>query len=86
LKPNAWGFFDLHGNATEWCHDLLRPYPVEDGKADDVGWAWQPGNRVTRGGYYRTQAKNSRSAKREPIDPESKPSIVGFRIARTIPQ
>jgi serine/threonine protein kinase/formylglycine-generating enzyme required for sulfatase activity len=86
LKPNAWGFFDLHGNAIEWCHDPFGPYPVEGGKAEDVVWAWQAGDRVLRGGYYRTQARNSRSAKREPIDPESRRSIFGFRIARTIPR
>ena len=86
LKPNAWGFFDLHGNGVEWCQDVLRPYPVEDGKADDVGWAWEPGDRVTRGGSYRSLAKNSRSAKRELLDPERRLSIVGFRVARTIVQ
>ena len=25
-KPNAWGFYDMHGNAYEWCEDVSAEY------------------------------------------------------------
>lgn len=28
LKPNDLGFFDIYGNASEWCQDVLLPYPT----------------------------------------------------------
>jgi len=85
LKPNAWGFFDLHGNGFEWCHDPFGPYPVEAGRADDAAWTFGPeGPRVSRGGAYRSLAKDSRSAKRVALDGAQRLSIVGFRVARTV--
>ncbi|MHC4472788.1 MAG: formylglycine-generating enzyme family protein [Planctomycetota bacterium] len=27
-KPNAWGFFDMHGNATEWCKGDKKPSEI----------------------------------------------------------
>jgi len=48
-KPNAWGLYDMHGNAMEWCADWLDVYPV--GAVDPPGPA-SGSFRVRRGGTW----------------------------------
>ena len=48
--PNAWGFYDMHGNVAEWCRDWWQAHlsdAATDPKGPDSG-----SYRVVRGGSY----------------------------------
>ncbi len=66
-EANRWGFFDMHGNVTEWC-------------LDEVVWLHLP-QRVFRGGSWSVSAQYCRSANRNAAVPSIAGSVVGFRPA-----
>ncbi len=81
--PNAWGLYNVIGNAEEWCHDFVAPYT-----ADSVTDPWGPatGNdRICRGGNYQSSPAYHRLAYRLWYDDTL--HIIGatVRLARTLP-
>ena len=61
-KPNAWGLYDMLGNACEWTQDTYATYPV--GPVTDplaTGDKWP----VYRGGSFCSQLADCRSAARQ---------------------
>ena len=83
FKPNAFGLYDMHGNAWQWCADRLGSgyyaiSPVDDPGGPDVGV-----KRVTRGGSWFSRPTFTRSAVRTCSPPESQSDDGGFRVART---
>jgi serine/threonine-protein kinase PpkA len=79
LAPNAWGFYDMHGNVLEWCQDWTGTYPneaVTDPAGPDKGRY-----KVIRGGSWRLGAAASRSAARNRYKPTRRSSSLGFRLA-----
>jgi formylglycine-generating enzyme required for sulfatase activity len=86
LKPNDFGLFDMLGNAWEWCHDALAPYPP--GPAEDrerPGAVTTTQGRVLRGGGFFSEAPELRSAGRLGFAPQAPFGLAGFRVARTWP-
>jgi formylglycine-generating enzyme required for sulfatase activity len=78
-RPNAWGFYDLHGLVWEWTRDAYGPYlPYPDPRLDPVTTAGQ--GRVRRGGSWRCAPEFARAACRAASDPTAHTSDLGFRV------
>jgi formylglycine-generating enzyme required for sulfatase activity len=85
FAPNAWRLRGMHGNVWEWCqdswHDNYNGHPPTDGSA------WNGGDeslRVLRGGSWRNNPQNIRSATRNKLYREGRMLEIGFRVARTL--
>ena len=81
FEPNAWGFYDMHGNVAEWVWDRYGAY--DTGNAQDPTGPESGALRVNRGGGWNDFAKNLRSAYRASLTPTSSSPSVGFRVARS---
>jgi formylglycine-generating enzyme required for sulfatase activity len=78
-QPNAWGLYDMHGNAAEWTRSAYRPYPYrdDDGRNDPA----TGGRRVVRGGSFFDRPARCRSALRSDYPAWQRVFNVGFRVA-----
>jgi len=72
-QPNAWGFYDMHGNVREWCADRYRP---DAGSTDASSGA----HRIVRGGSWGYLADLCRSARREHAAPDKADEYIGLRV------
>ena len=86
FKPNAWGLYDMIGNALEWCADYYAPYPPGD-EVDPTGPAQgdEKLSRVLRGGSWFYTAPFCRAAYRAKNAPGARYFDFGFRVALDVP-
>jgi formylglycine-generating enzyme required for sulfatase activity len=84
FRPNAWGLYDMHGNASEWCEDGYVEYTL-DSVTDPTGPSTGSSSRAIRGGGWNSSARECTSFQRtwkaqgEPIIGAS-----GLRLMRMI--
>jgi parallel beta-helix repeat protein len=78
-SPNAWGFYDMHGNVREWVADWYGDYAV--GPLTDPSGVTNGSNRVIRGGAWWDNGIYLRSGARFNADLNYVNGGVGFRIA-----
>jgi hypothetical protein len=85
LKPNAFGMFDMNGNAYEWCHHFDRQYIDNESATVEDGTLGTPQELefVLRGGSCNQFAPECRSAWRL-WHPGHGGQYIGFRVARTL--
>lgn len=106
-KPNRWGLYDMLGNVGEWTYDQYAPDTYEQWKnrggaiSDPLLAPTELYPHAVRGGSFRDEAGNLRSAARgqsapswKELDPQSPKSnwwfpftpFVGLRIVRPAEQ
>jgi formylglycine-generating enzyme required for sulfatase activity len=84
-KPNAFGLYDMHGNADEWCLDWHKTdfygrSPIDDPVCLETATDSASG-RVVRGGSWSSAACWTRSASRSYDFPGLPVRLHGFRVA-----
>lgn len=84
FAPNAWGLYDMHGNAWEWtsdwhADDYYAKSPVDDPQGPADGQV-----RVRRGGSWHTWGLYARCAYRNWNAPDTRYTLVGMRLVREL--
>ena len=83
-KPNAWGLYDMLGNAWQWTEDC---YHDSYKGAPSDGSAWTAGGctaRVSRGGSWSSLRDQLRAGQRDQAPAGARFDDYGFRVARTL--
>lgn len=84
FQPNAFGLYDMLGNALEWTEDCHNK--SFDGAPTD-GSAWLAGNctgRIARGGSWDNHGAFAHTAFRRENGAGSQNNRLGFRVARNL--
>lgn len=90
LKPNPFRLYDMLGNVSEFVEDCYyhknydyRYRPTDGSSYTSSGCKY---SRHYRGCSYGCTIDMLRVSRRNLINPRSTPSVIGFRLAHSIPQ
>lgn len=83
-SPNAWGLYDVHGNAWEWVQDWYDDsYYARSPATDPTGPSSGKG-KVVRGGSWHVTSGSWRTAFRKSYEPDYRGISIGFRVVRDV--
>lgn len=83
FRPNTWGFYDMHGNVSEWCLDYHNvrvaggKNPIRTTPGNEV----HGGKRTTRGGSWLIADFYAWVLHAFPLDEWDLNMVTGFRVA-----
>jgi formylglycine-generating enzyme required for sulfatase activity len=84
FRPNAFGLYDMHGNAWQWCSDWYGADYYAQSPTDDPTGPDSGKYHVLRGGSFALWPFDFwRSAGRFAAVPDYRTIFIGFRVART---
>jgi formylglycine-generating enzyme required for sulfatase activity len=85
FRPNAFGLYDMIGNAWEWTEDCWHA-TYTGAPRTPAPWlrACDTRQRVLRGGSYMTGPSHNRLSARLPIQADLRLVDVGFRVVRPV--
>jgi formylglycine-generating enzyme required for sulfatase activity len=78
-NPNAWGFYDMHGNVDEWVSDWYEDYNTSD--IIDPSGSAEGTQKVIRGGSWNALPRYARSAARWKYSKTFNSNEIGLRLA-----
>lgn len=80
FAPNAFGLYDMHGNAWEWTQDLYAEDYYSKSPVDDPQGPVEGGVYVRRGGSWHSWSLYARSSYRNWNSPQTRYTLVGMRL------
>jgi formylglycine-generating enzyme required for sulfatase activity len=83
FAPNAFGLYDMHGNAWEWVNDWFENYSFKAPALTNPTGPATGQYKVYRGGGWNLIAQFCRSARRRYQEPDRRFDYLGFRVVST---